>query len=95
MRIAEKGEGEAVAIYKTGTARAAPVERQVRLRGASQAHNVLLQADGKREAPVPLFTLLLFFLQKRTVGSRALAPGLMHTHTLTHSSLSFNALTPV
>lgn len=67
-RTAEKGEGEAVAIYKTGIARAAPVGRQVRPRGASQAHNVLLQVDGKREEPVPLFTLLLFFFTEKDSG---------------------------
>ena len=82
------GRGEAGAIYKTSIAIAVPLERQVRLRGDSQAHNVILEVAEKREGPVPLFTLL-FFLQKEIVGSRALAlddrPGLVHTHTHTHT----------
>lgn len=41
-------------------------ERQVRLREGRQAHNVILQVPGKGGGPVPLFTLLLFFLQKET-----------------------------
>ena len=104
-----KGLEEAVAIYKTSTAIAVPVERQVRLRGDSQAHNVILQVAGKSEWPVLLFTLLLLSLQKGAVGSRALAPddrlGLVcthharahtHTHTHTHTrAFHFKALTLV
>lgn len=89
MREAEKGEGETVAIYKTSIAITAPLERQVRLRGDSQPHNVILQVAGKREEPVPLFTLA-FFLQKGQLGlapwHQTTARGVytrthQHTHT--------------
>lgn len=87
------GEGEAVASYKTSIAITAPLERQVRRRGDSQVHNVIEQVAGKREGPVPLFALLLFFLQKGTVGSRALAlddcPGLVYIHTHAHTHEPF------